>query len=138
MRDAMLILHFIGLAMVLGTTLGYAFIGASAPKYAGEDLKKYIINISPLSKMGNYGLIVMLLSGGYLMTGFWASLMDFPLLLTKLVLYLALGAIAGIMSSKLRKIRNGNVDLYPGVQNLGRIYLLISLAVVILAVFVFH
>ena len=138
MKDGMLIFHFIGLAMVLGTTLGFAFLGARSKQYSGDDLKRFFVSISPLSKMGNYGLVIMLLSGGYLMTGRWASLLETPLLLAKLLLFLVLGALAGIMSGKLRKIRNGNGDLISGVRSIGRIYMLISLIIVVLAVLVFH
>ena len=138
MRDPMLILHFIGLAMVLGTSLAYMFLGFAADKMEKEQADRFAISIFPLVKMGHWGLVVMLISGGALMTGLWGGLGSDMLLLVKLILYLALGAIAGMISGKMRKAKNGDLSQIPAIQNLGRLTLLLGLAMVVLAVLRFH
>ena len=139
MRDTMLIIHFIGLAMGLGTSLGFLFLGMATSKMEKEEAQKFMINASVLSKMGNYGLVILIITGGYLMTPYWKALGNMPLLIVKLVLVLGLGAILGIMSSKIRKARKGDASTQiKSLPILSKIGLIITLAIVILAVLTFH
>ncbi len=41
MREVMLIIHFIGLSMGLGTSIGFMILGNVASKLAKEDAKKF-------------------------------------------------------------------------------------------------
>jgi uncharacterized membrane protein len=68
----------------------------------------------------------------------WGGLGSDTLLLVKLILYLALGAVAGMISGKMRKAKNGDLSQITSIQNLGRITLLLGLTMVILAVLRFH
>ena len=43
MREVMLIVHFIGLAMGLGTSFGFVFLGIAASKLQKEDTKKFML-----------------------------------------------------------------------------------------------
>ena len=138
MRDAMLIVHFIGLAMGLGTSLAFLFLGMAAAKMEKDEAQKFMMKASSLSKMGHYGLVVLILSGGYLMTPYWKSLASSPLMMAKLTLVLALGALMGIMSSKMRKAKNGDSQQMKSLPILSRIALLVTLTIVVLAVFNFH
>ncbi len=138
MRDAMLIVHFIGLAMGLGTSLGFLFLGTAASKMKKEEGQSFMMKSSSLSKMGQTGLVVLVLSGGYLMTPHWKSLGTMPLMIGKLVLVLALGALLGIMSAKMKKVKKGDVLQMKSLPILSRIALLVSLTIVILAVLNFH
>ena len=138
MRDAMLIVHFIGLAMGLGTSLAFLFLGMAAAKMEKDEAQKFMMKASSLSKMGHYGLVVLILSGGYLMTPYWKSLASSPLMMAKLTLVLALGALLGIMSSKMRKAKNGDSQQMKSLPILSRIALLVTLTIVVLAVFNFH
>ncbi len=138
MRDAMLIVHFIGLAMGLGTSLGFLFLGTAASKMQKEEGQSFMMKSSSLSKMGQTGLVVLVLSGGYLMTPHWKSLGTMPLMIGKLVLVLALGALLGIMSAKMKKVKKGDVLQMKSLPILSRIALLVSLTIVILAVLNFH
>src|SRR5690554_7083077 len=79
MRDIMLILHFIGLAMGLGTAFAHAFLGFSASKLSKDDAIKLKSNTQILGKMGNIGLVLLLVSGVYLILPYWYSLLLLPL-----------------------------------------------------------
>ena len=138
MREPMLILHFIGVAMVLGTSLGYFFLGLAAKKLEPGERVQFALHTYPLARMAQWGLVVMLLSGGALMTGRWSSLMDEHILLTKLVLFLVLAGLAGVISGRIRKAKAGDHSLMPSIPKLGQIALLINLIIVILAVLHFH
>ena len=86
----MLIVHFIGLAMGLGTGIGFIFLGAAASKMEMPERKKFMLNAFALSNMGKTGLVLLILSGGYLITNYWKSLTAMPLLMAKLSLVLVL------------------------------------------------
>ena len=139
MRDAMLIIHFIGLAMGLGTSLGFMFLGMASSKMEKEAAVKFRLNSFALSKMGHIGLLLLFISGGYLMTPYWKNLGNMPLMIAKLVLFLALGALIGIISSKAKKAQKGEAETeLKKIETLGKISLVTALAIVVLAVLVFH
>ena len=140
MREIMLIVHFIGLAMALGTAFTYFFLNRASAKMPNDEGHAFMIKTRPVSLMGNIGLILSFISGGYLMTPYWKLLGEMPLVITKLVLFVALGALFGIIGSNLKKAKSAD---QPGpfltkVKSLGNIGVLLALAIVILAVLSFH
>lgn len=138
MRDVMLITHFVGLAMGLGTSFAMMFLGIAASKMEPEERGPFMINASFVTKMGHIGLVLLFLSGGYLMTPYWSQLSALPTLVAKLTLFLALGAMIGIMSSKLKKAKNGDMSQLLAIKKMGPITLITSITIVILAVYTFH
>ena len=135
----MLILHFIGLAMGLGTSFAMLFLGIASSKMAPEKGREFMLNAMAVSRMGQIGLVLLLISGSYLMTPYWAGLPEQPLLITKLVLFVALGGLVGVLSSKARKARGGDAEAQmKAMAPIGRLALLTALATVVLAVLVFR
>ncbi|MCB9252916.1 MAG: hypothetical protein H6605_10645, partial [Flavobacteriales bacterium] len=135
MRDLMLIIHFIGLAMGLGTSIGFMFLGMAGAKMEPEESKDFRFKTAALSKMGQFGLVFLLVSGMYLITPYWSSLGDMPLLVVKLVLFVALGALIGIIGSTMKKAMKGDTEKhFKTMEGLGKISLLVALAIVVLAV----
>ncbi len=57
---------------------------------------------------------------------------------TKLVLVIVLAAIVGMISSKVRKAKMGDVSKLKSIPTLGRLGLLTGILIVILAVYIFH
>jgi hypothetical protein len=139
MRDAMLIIHFIGLAMGLGTSLAFMFLGMASARMEESERLKFSLNILALSRMGQIGLTLLVISGLYLMDPYWRNLANLPLLVAKLVLVLVLGTLVGIISVNAKKAKAGDSAIYlKKIATLGRLSLLTALATVILAVLVFH
>lgn len=139
MRDVMLVIHFIGLAMGIGTSFAFMFLGMAGSKMNKEDGMKFMLNTLTISRMGQIGFVLLFLSGGYLMTPHWSSLTSMPLLMTKLILFLVLGALLGIIGSNARKAKQGDAEKYLGkIKPLGMLTMLVGLTIVLLAVFVFH
>lgn len=138
MRDVMLITHFIGLAMGLGTSFAMLFLGMAASKMEPEERGKFMINASHVTKMGQIGILLLFLSGGYMMTPYWSQLSALPTLVAKLVLFLVLGGLLGVMTSKLKKAKNGDMSQLLAIKKMGPYTLLTSIAIVILAVYTFH
>lgn len=88
--------------------------------------------------MGQIGLVLLILSGGYLMTPYWKSLGNTPLLMAKLVLVLVLAALIITISSYSNKIKGGDERYGDKVTTLGRFTLITALVIVVLAVLIFH
>ena len=138
MHDIMLILHFLGLAMGLGTSFAFMFIGISASKMPEEAGLEFQKKAFVLTKMGHIGLTILVITGLYLATPYWKILGDMPLLIAKLVLVFGLGAMIGIMSSKAKKVIKGDHSQLKSMAPMGRIAMLLGIAIVVLAVLQFH
>jgi hypothetical protein len=138
MREAMLIFHFIGLAMGLGTSLAYMFLRIAASKMEKKEAQNFTLKTFALSKMGYIGITLLVLTGGYLMTPYWKVLADMPLLITKLSLVLVLIIELIILHFYAGKAKKGNTEALKRIELLGKISLITTLAIVILAVSVFH
>lgn len=135
----MLIIHFIGLAMGLGTSFAFMFLGIASAKMESEAAKKFRLNTLALSKMGHIGLTLLLISGVYLIMPYISSLAERPLLIAKLVLFLVLGGLIGAISSMGKKASLGEADKYfPKIEALGKVTMLVGLTIVVLAVYIFH
>jgi uncharacterized membrane protein len=135
----MLVLHFIGLTMGLGTSFAMLFLSIASSRMDPVKGREFFLNATSVSRMGQVGLVLLLLSGGYLMTPYWATLSQQPLLAAKLVLYLALAALVGILSAKAKKARAGDAEKHlRSMAVLGRLAMLVGIGALILAVMVFH
>lgn len=135
----MLIVHFIGLAMGLGTSFAFMFLGIAASRMEKTESEKFRLNSFAISRMGHIGLTLLIISGGYLMTPYWKSLSSSPVLITKLVLVLVLAALIGIISSKARKAKKGDAEIHlKKIEPLGKIAMITALTIVVLAVYAFH
>lgn len=137
-HDILLMVHFIGLAMGVGTGIGFLFFGIEAGKMEPAKRAPFLLSLHPLARMGQIGLLVLVLSGGALMTPHWSRLGDMPLMIAKLVLVLVLGAVIGINSGYMRKARAGNLEVMSRIPAMGRVALLTSITIVVLATLVFH
>lgn len=139
MRDTALIIHFIGLAMGLGTSFAFMFLGIAASKMNPEEGVKFQMNTFALSVMGHIGLVLLVLSGGYLATPYWSVLSYMPLFIVKLILVLVLGALIGIISSTAKKAQKGDAEKHlKKIATLGKLAMITGLTIVVLAVLTFH
>jgi uncharacterized membrane protein SirB2 len=139
MRDVMLILHFIGLAMGLGTSFANMYLGRAASRLSPEEAVRFGLHTLALGRMGHIGLTLLVVSGIFLMGPYWSVLATSPLLIAKLVLVLVLGALIGIITSRGKKARQGDAPAqFRKIAPLGRLALLTGLVIVALAVYFFR
>jgi uncharacterized membrane protein len=139
MRDIMLIVHFLGLVMGLGTSFAHAFLGAATAKMNEEDATKFRLNAMGLSKMGHIGIFLLLVSGIYLIIPYWPSIGENPLLIIKLVLVAFLIVLITLISRGTQKAYQRNAEQQlKKIEPLGKLTLLVGLAILIVAVNVFH
>ena len=138
MREVMLIVHLLGLAMGVGTSFAFLFLGIRGAKLEGEEAPKYAVNNLYLGTMGHIGLSMLIISGGYLMTPYWVLLPTRPLLIAKLTLVLILTIFIILVGLAGRKAKKGDLTQLKKIKKLGPVTLLISISIVILAVMVFR
>jgi uncharacterized membrane protein len=139
MRETMLILHFFGLTMGLGTSFAHAFLSIATSKMQEEEARRFQIHTLVLSRMGHIGLGLLIVSGLYLITPYWQVLSSMPLLIAKLILVLVLIILIALIGIGSKKARNAD----PAVQlkkmeALGKMTLVVGIIIVILAVCIFH
>ena len=139
MRDTMLIMHFIGLAMGLGTGFGFIFLGIASSKMGKDEQLSFMLNTFALSRMGHIGLALLIISGVVLINPYWSALGTMPALAAKLILILILTVLIALMAVCERKAAQGDAETHiQKLRPLGTLSDLISLAIVILSVLVFH
>jgi len=139
MRDFFLLIHFIGLAMAVGTGFANLFLGSAAAKLEVAERGPFMLKTTILVRMGQTGLGLLLISGFAIATPFWKSLSDMPIFMTKLVLVVVLLVTVTITSLQVRKAKKeNNPALLLKVKPLGMLNLFIGIAIMILAVLSFH
>ena len=140
MRDVATIIHFLGLAMGLGASFAFMYIGIASGKMKKNDGERFLTNSFVLSRMAHLGLGLLFLSGGYLATDLWLGIMADTLFLIKIILFIGLGAVWGIISSNSRraKLADDKSPFLKNIERLGKVSLLLGVAIVVLAVLRFH
>jgi hypothetical protein len=125
--------------MGLGTSFAHAFLGIAAAKMSPEEVVKFRVHTLVLSKMGNVGIALLVISGLYLITPFWSVLTSMPLLMTKLALVIILIMLIIAINILVKKARNADAGIHLQKMGVvGRMTLVVALTIVVLAVFVFH
>jgi len=139
MRLAMLIVHFLGLAMALGTSFAFFFLGIAGSGLEKKERQQFTLNTFPLSRMSHIGLTLQILSGFYLMTPYWKTLGERPLLVAKLSMVLVLIISISIMSVYSSRAKKGETEAnLKKIANLGRVSLITGVIIVLLAVLNFR
>ena len=139
MRDIMLIIHFIGLAMGLGTSFAHLFLSMATDNLPAEEARRFRMHSLALSRMGHIGLALLILSGGYLMTPYWESLAQMPYMMVKLALVLILTLLIVRIGKLSRLAKKGDADVYLAkMKQSGQATLIVALLIVVMAVMTFH
>ena len=138
---SILFLHFIGLALGVGTSFAMVTLGAAARELAPEERAKFMLRASALRKNGSAGLGLLILSGlaMFLLRGPREMLAygggAFHL---KLTLVVILCGVFGYTQSVQKKVRlAGGGPLMAKLPKLGALLLLLSVAIVASAVAAF-
>ena len=97
-----------------------------------------MLNALALGRMGHIGLGLMILSGIFMIVPYWPMIGEMPLLIAKLTLVLFLAAVIGINTSLARKAKAGNMAVIPKMAMMGRVALITSVTIIVLAVLVFR
>jgi hypothetical protein len=140
--NVILFLHFIGLALGVGTTFATVTLGASARDLSPEERAKFMLRASVLRKNGSYGLLLLILSGiGLLVVRgpqavfAWGGA-AFHLKLTLVVILIGLFGYLQVVGKKVREAGGG--PLMARLPKLSLAMLVLSVAIVAAAVAAFQ
>lgn len=139
MRDTMLIIHFIGLVMGLGTSFAHLFFSKALLKLSPAEKIKFKRQTKGLSLMGGIGTLLLLISGIYLIIPFWPAIQYMPLLITKLILFVLLIVLILLINLRAKSnLKEGIEESSKWINVMGKMALMIGVIIVILAVMIFH
>ena len=125
--------------MGLGTSIGMMIFGIASSKMPKEEGKSFMIGALALGRMGHWGILFLLVSGGYLMTPYWGSLAEMPELIGKLAGVLVLIVLLGMITINSKKAQTTGDEKYlNNLEKLGKLSLPLVILIVVLAVLTFH
>ena len=137
MREFLLILHILGVALGVGVSFAHLILGISRSKMEPEAARKDAMRALSLSLMGDIGIILLLLSGIFLMGPYWSALFSTPLLMAKLALVILLVVLLIVIKINVSKIKKGNTEAASVLEKLGKFTLPLGIIIIILAVIIF-
>ncbi|NQY08609.1 MAG: hypothetical protein HRT71_03735 [Flavobacteriales bacterium] len=138
-HDIVLIIHFIGLVMGIGTGFGFLFLGLAKAKMEEKEGIDFQIKSLALGGMGRIGLVLLILSGGYLMSPYWKSITTEPLLMAKMALVVLMIGLIGMIEATSKKAKQpGGESHLAKLETFGKITLPTGVAIIVCAVLFFH
>ena len=141
MYTVLLILHFIGLAMGVGTSFAGLALGRAARDLDPPERAKFMLRASAIAKNGSIGLTLLILSGlgmwftrGISQTLAWGG----PAFHAKLTLVAILIGTFGTMQVLQKKAREGGGPaVMAKIPKVGAAMLLLGLGIIVAAVLAF-
>lgn len=136
MRESLLVLHFLGLIIGAGSGCALYFISLLAPRWPAAERREMMIRLFPLRYASYAGLLLLILSGGGLLTPHLAGLAQMPWFWLKLaaVAVIVVYAIRGALC--MRQVASEPSAL-ARLPLLGKISFAASVLVVLCAVLTF-
>jgi len=142
MLDFLLILHFIGLALGVGTGFAMLTLGLATADMAPADRGAFMRRASVLTRNGAMGLTLLIVSGvGLVLTRGVSVVMAWggPMFHIKLTLVAIMIGVFGYMQVLLRQSRAADgAAAAARLPILSRVMLVLGVSVVIFAVLAFH
>jgi uncharacterized membrane protein len=145
MLDFWLVLHFIGLALGVGTGFAMFTLGMSTQDMPPADRAAFMRRASVITRNGSVGLLLLIVSGvGFLVTRGVPVVMAWggPMFHIKLTLVAMLIGVFGYMQVLLRQSRSSDAAVAGAASArmaiVSKIMLLLGVSIVVTAVLAFH
>lgn len=141
MLDLFLIMHFIGLALGVGTGFATMTLGIATKDLPPAERGAFMKRASALGVNGSIGLLLLIVSGvGLLATRGVDVVMAWGggMFHAKLTLVVLLIGMFGYMQVLLRKFKGGDTSVAPRLQLASRIMLLLGVSTIVFAVLAFQ
>lgn len=140
--DILLTLHFVGLALGVGTSFAALALGRASRDLPPEERARFMIRASAIGKNGSWGLLLLIATG----VAMW-GLRGFSQVMTaaggafhaKLTLVVVLSGLLGWMQVLQKRAREaGGGPAMGTIPKVGAAMLVTGLAIVVAAVLAFH
>ena len=142
MLDLWLIIHFVGLALGVGTGFAVLTLGLATRGMPPAERGEFMRRSSVLGKNGSVGLLLLIVSGVGLMLGRGVDVVmawGGPMFHIKLTLVVILIGAVGYLQVLMRKSRSADgAAAAARMPMVSRIVLLLGLSIVVFAVLAFH
>jgi hypothetical protein len=142
MLDLWLIIHFVGLALGIGTGFAALTLGLATRGMPPAERGEFMRRSSVLGKNGSVGLLLLIVSGVGLMLGRGVDVVmawGGPMFHIKLTLVVILIGAVGYLQVLMRKSRSADgAAAAARMPIVSRIVLLLGLSIVVFAVLAFH
>ncbi|WP_340002605.1 DUF2269 family protein [Oceanobacillus sp. FSL K6-0127] len=136
MYSILVFIHVIS-AFLLGSFLILPLMYKSLAKRAGDELKASLKTIHHYTRFGHYALILLFISGGWMVIGY-SSYPSMLWVLLSLTLLLLIGAVIGMISKRLKTIthaENAEKALQENISKL-KTFGWLTFTLVIIAAFI--
>ena len=142
MYTTLLVLHFVGLALGVGTSFAFLTLGLAVRSLPPAERAAFMLRAFALSKNGSIGLLLLLVSGVAMLAvrgvGPTFALAG-PLFHLKLTLVaVMLGPFGYLQVLMKRAKQQGGGPLMARIPKVGQVMLLLGLAVIVTATLAFH
>jgi hypothetical protein len=135
----MLIFHFLGLALSLGSMITFLVMRRSCSKVTVSESDHLLQNTKSVLRLSHIGLGIMFITGGALMTPYWANLAHMPFLHIKFTIFILWYATLVALSIYTRKARKSELKLCnPRIGFLSYISILFGLLAISMGVMQFQ
>jgi uncharacterized membrane protein len=142
MYDLLLILHFFGLALGVGSSFAFLTLGIASKDLAPADRLAFTKRTFVLSRNGAIGLVLLIVSGvGFLLTRGVSEVFQWggPPFHAKLTFVVLLCGLLGYSQVLMKRVRTGShPDAAKRLPTIARVMLLLNVSIVICAVLAFH
>jgi hypothetical protein len=142
MQDALLIIHFLGLALGVGTSFAMMRLAIATKKLSVEERAGFYWHAMSLSKNGSWGLTLLIASGlAMLFTRGFSAVFGSGggAFHAKLTLVVVLSGLVGYSQVLIKRIREKQDPAASAtLAKLGPAMLLTGVAIVVCAVLAFH
>jgi uncharacterized membrane protein len=136
---ALLVLHFLGMAMGLATGFGNMVMGAVMAKASPEERKGLMKYPPVLARVGDIGLVLLWLTGLSLVFLKWGGFGNMPgLFHAKLTAVVLMTLTIGYIHSQAKRGFAGDMGALGRMQIAGKITFLLAVTAVVLAVWTFN
>lgn len=143
MYDLLLVLHFIGVALSVGTGFAFMALGIGTKDMALPERGAFMLRAFVIGRNGSIGLLLLLISGisMVMIRGGFASVSEtfgWPFRI-KMILVLIIIGLVGYMESLMKKAKQDKGGpVMARIPKVGPILLFTALCVIVSAVLSFH
>ncbi len=139
MRDILLLAHFTGLIIGAGSAFALFVIGYLAAGFDAAYKRPVLLKLFPLRYISYVGLLLLITSGGLLISPFWPVPEIRAVVVTKLVFVGIIAALSVFGAYQMHRARrSADNNAFKLLSLAGKLSFASSLAVVTCAVYAFH
>jgi hypothetical protein len=134
MLTTMLFLHIVG-AVGMGIYAIMPFVAGKFKQLSGSAQEGLASGLVTAGRIGQYALVLQLLTGGYLITG---TNIEYSIswIITTVVIFIALGALSGIVQAPLKRIAAASAKGENASASISRVQTLSTITFVLFLVMI--